>query len=51
MKRLLLIALLLAAASGLSACQTMRGLGQDVQKLGDKIERGARNNCEYNCED
>jgi predicted small secreted protein len=50
MKRLLLIALLLAAASGLSACQTMKGLGEDVQTLGEKIERGARD-CDDGCND
>ena len=36
------IATLLAAAFVLAGCNTMRGFGQDVQKVGDKIEDKAR---------
>ena len=36
------IATLLAAAILLAGCNTMRGFGQDVQKVGDKIEEKAK---------
>ena len=36
------IAALLAAAFVLAGCNTVRGFGQDVQKVGDKIEEKAR---------
>lgn len=39
MKKLLLIVL---AVVSLSACNTMRGLGQDVQKAGSAIEDAAK---------
>jgi predicted small secreted protein len=42
MTKLLLIALALVAVVGLSACNTMRGLGQDVQKAGSAIEDAAK---------
>ena len=42
MKKLLLIALGLAAVMSLSACNTMRGIGQDVQKAGTAIEDAAK---------
>ena len=35
-------ATLLAAAVLLAGCNTMRGFGQDVQKVGDKIEEKAK---------
>ena len=35
------IALLLIAILSLSACQTVRGLGQDVQTAGEVIEEEA----------
>jgi predicted small secreted protein len=34
--------LALSFALALAGCNTMRGLGQDVQKVGDKIEDKAR---------
>ena len=37
----LLIAAALAALS-LSACNTVRGVGQDIQKAGEKIEGAAK---------
>jgi entericidin A len=40
MKKLSLL-VLVAYATLLTACNTMEGLGKDVQKLGDKIERKA----------
>ena len=40
MKKLVFV--LLAAAYVLAGCNTMRGFGQDVQKVGDKIEEKAR---------
>ncbi len=42
MNKLLLIALGLVAVLGLSACNTMRGIGQDVQKAGSAIEDAAK---------
>jgi predicted small secreted protein len=42
MKKLLLIALGLVAVVSLSACNTMRGIGQDVQKAGSAIEDAAK---------
>ena len=36
------IATLIAAAFVLAGCNTMKGLGQDVQKAGEKIEDSAR---------
>jgi len=38
---LLLLAMLSLAA--LSACNTMEGLGKDVKKLGEKVEKKASN--------
>ena len=40
MKKVIFV--LLAAAYVLAGCNTMRGLGQDVQKVGDKIEEKAK---------
>jgi predicted small secreted protein len=42
MKKVLLIALGLLAVVSLSACNTMRGIGQDVQKAGSAIEDAAK---------
>jgi entericidin B len=42
MNKLLLIALALVAVVGLSACNTLRGIGQDVQKAGSAIEDAAK---------
>jgi len=39
MKKLLTLILTLAALAG---CNTMKGLGQDVQKVGEKIEGAAK---------
>ena len=33
---------LLAVAFLLAGCNTVKGFGQDVQKVGDKIEEGAK---------
>ena len=42
MKRLLLVAVLaLFSMATLSACNTMEGLGQDVQKGGQNLEEAA----------
>lgn len=35
-------ATLFAIALLLAGCNTVRGFGQDVQKVGDKIEEGAK---------
>lgn len=37
-----MIVALLAVAFLLAGCNTVRGFGQDVQKVGDKIEEGAK---------
>lgn len=37
-----MIVALLAAAFLAAGCNTVRGFGQDVQKVGDKIEEGAK---------
>ncbi len=42
MKRsIALLLLALFTAGSLSACNTVRGAGQDVQKVGEKMEAGA----------
>lgn len=42
MKRLIALMLLAMFSIGtLSACNTVRGAGQDVKKVGDKMEDGA----------
>ncbi len=42
MKRLIALMLLAMFSVGaLSACNTMKGAGQDIQKAGDKIEEKA----------
>lgn len=39
MKRsILLLLLALVATTGLSACNTVKGFGQDLQKVGEKME-------------
>lgn len=39
-----IMAVTLAALSALSACNTMEGLGQDMQKGGQKVEDAAERN-------
>jgi predicted small secreted protein len=36
------IAALLLIAFGLSACNTLQGVGKDVQKVGEKIEDASK---------
>lgn len=50
MKRLISL-LLLAAFSGglLTACNTMKGAGQDVQKVGEKVEEKAEDCKDAEC--
>ena len=44
MKRVIKLAIVLVVATALlGGCNTMEGLGKDVQKLGDKIEDKAAN--------
>ncbi len=38
----LLSLIVLAAALGLAACNTVKGIGQDLQKAGEKIEDVAK---------
>jgi predicted small secreted protein len=42
MKRVLATALLAAFALSISGCNTIKGVGQDVQKAGEKIEDAAK---------
>ena len=42
MTRFLLILVALSAALGISACNTLRGVGQDIQKTGQAIEGAAK---------
>ncbi|MBW7982850.1 entericidin A/B family lipoprotein [Enterobacillus tribolii] len=41
LKKLVLLALMLGMAGALSACNTARGFGEDVQSLGGAISRAA----------
>ena len=43
MKRTIALILLALSIGGLSACNTVEGFGKDVQKVGEKMERGAKN--------
>jgi predicted small secreted protein len=36
------LALLLAAVIGLTGCNTMAGLGKDIEKTGEKIQNKAK---------
>jgi predicted small secreted protein len=40
-KRLLFILSMLTFAAGLSACNTVKGFGQDVERGGEKIQKGS----------
>jgi predicted small secreted protein len=42
MKHFLLITAVLASLASLSACNTMDGIGKDIQKAGQSIEEAAR---------
>ncbi|MEQ1595800.1 MAG: entericidin A/B family lipoprotein [Casimicrobium sp.] len=42
MRWLLKSLLLISLASALAGCNTVRGIGQDVQKAGEKIEDAAK---------
>jgi predicted small secreted protein len=42
MRWLLKSLLLISLAAALSGCNTVRGIGQDVQKAGEKIEDAAK---------
>ena len=42
MNRLTLILVVATALLGLSACNTIKGIGQDVKKTGEVIEGAAR---------
>jgi len=37
-----MIAILIAAAFVLAGCNTVRGVGQDIQKAGEKIEDSSK---------
>jgi predicted small secreted protein len=39
---LFFVGLLITAVTGLTACNTMRGVGEDVQKAGTAIENAAK---------
>jgi predicted small secreted protein len=42
MTRLLITLAVLASVLGLSACNTIEGMGKDIAKAGDKIEETAK---------
>ncbi|MFM6987689.1 MAG: entericidin A/B family lipoprotein [Arenimonas sp.] len=42
MKKFLSIAFLAAVVLGLSACNTIRGIGKDVQKAGEVVEEAGK---------
>ncbi|RPE79661.1 entericidin A/B family lipoprotein [Vulcaniibacterium tengchongense] len=42
MKRLIAVLLLASFSLALSACNTVEGVGKDVQKLGEKVEDSAK---------
>jgi len=42
MSKLWVVVAALAALLGLSACNTIEGLGKDISKAGDKIEEAAK---------
>lgn len=44
MKRIVYAVLLAATLSGLAACNTMSGLGEDIQRGGQKLEDSAEKN-------
>jgi len=41
MKHITVFFFVLMSVVGLSGCETMEGLGKDIGKLGDKIEKAA----------
>lgn len=41
MKRLVFVAFALCIAFALSACNTVKGIGKDVQKVGEKVEQAS----------
>lgn len=41
MKRLLIILLLVTMTCSLSACETMKGLGKDVESAGEWVQKKA----------
>ena len=41
MKRITLITLMIIAAAQLAACNTMQGVGKDIKKGGEAIEKAA----------
>ncbi|MEO8410499.1 MAG: entericidin A/B family lipoprotein [Propionivibrio sp.] len=42
MKKFAFVLIVIAAAASLSACNTMQGVGQDIEKGGQAIERSAK---------
>ncbi len=42
MKRLIALSLILGILSVLSACNTVRGVGKDVEKAGEVIQKSTR---------
>jgi predicted small secreted protein len=42
MNRLILVLSVLALSAGLSACNTVRGIGQDIQRAGEVLEGAAK---------
>lgn len=44
MKKLILMITSFLLLAGITACNTMEGLGQDVQTAGEKLEESAKDN-------
>lgn len=42
MKKLILVSLVLSVVSMLNACGTVNGIGKDVSKAGQEIQKAAR---------
>ncbi|MEN9868668.1 MAG: Entericidin EcnA/B family [Pseudomonadota bacterium] len=42
MKKIFSIAILMIFATGLMGCNTVAGIGKDVQKVGEKVEGAAK---------
>lgn len=47
-KQLALLTVVTMSAIGLTACNTVAGVGEDVEAAGDKLESSAQENNTYN---
>jgi predicted small secreted protein len=42
MKKLMLVCVLALAAASLGACNTVRGVGQDIEQAGEAIQKSSK---------